>query len=75
VDIATADPFSEVWLRLRRAHARFEESPPYSPDWAAAVAELEDIARQVRRTDLSKVEVPFGIRKDAALPAPRLVCA
>ena len=64
MDILTADPFSAVWLRLCRAHARFEASLPYSPDWAAAVAELEDIAREVRQHDLSNVEVPFRVPDD-----------
>ena len=61
MDILTADPFCSVWHRLRRAHIRFEESLPYSPAWAAAVAELEDIAREIRRSELSNVEVPFGM--------------
>jgi hypothetical protein len=54
------DPFAPVWRRLMRAHLRMEQAPPYSPDWAAAIAELEDLCREVRVHDVQRVEVSIG---------------
>jgi hypothetical protein len=56
------DPFAPVWKRLMRAHVRMEQAVPYSPEWAAAIAELEDICREVRVDDVHRIEVPFGAR-------------
>ena len=61
-ELRDPDPFAHVWTRLRRAHARLESAVPYSPDWAAALAELEELARELRMHDLDRIEVPFGHR-------------
>ncbi|HWP62892.1 MAG TPA: hypothetical protein VNO86_05435 [Candidatus Binatia bacterium] len=37
-----ADP-DELRRRLARARARLEAAVPYSPDWDAAMAEIEDL--------------------------------
>ena len=56
------DPFASVWPQLRRAHRRLEEAAPYSPDWAAALAELEEIARTVRTANTTAMEVSYAPR-------------
>ena len=33
--------------RLRRARIRAEEAPPFSPDWDAAMAAVEDLERRL----------------------------
>ncbi len=35
--------------RLERARARCEEQPPYSPDWDAAMDEIEDLIVRIER--------------------------
>jgi hypothetical protein len=35
--------------RLRRARERRDSQPPFSPDWDAAMAEIEDVSRLVWR--------------------------
>ena len=43
------DDLSKLRTRLRRARDRRDAQPPYSPDWDAAMAEIEDVSRLVWR--------------------------
>jgi len=52
-------------LRLERARQRAADSPPYSPDWDAAMALIEDIERRLvevaDRTDEQVRAAPIPI--------------
>lgn len=48
--------------RLRRARIRAEDAPPFSPDWDAAMAAVEDLERRLRAATR---EAPTLARADA----------
>jgi hypothetical protein len=55
------DDLLKLRMRLQRARARRDSQPPFSPDWDAAMAEIEDVSRLVWR------HVPVT-RRDLAAP-------
>lgn len=57
-------------LALRRlASRRIAESLPYSPEWDAAMASLEDLERALREwTDKA------GVESQECMPSPRMHC-
>lgn len=42
----------ELHRRLRQARVRLDAAAPYSPDWDAAMAELEELERLLIDVDL-----------------------
>lgn len=53
------DDLDTLRARLERARRRADESPPFSPDWDAATAHIEDLERRI--ADLDRPTVPLAI--------------
>lgn len=59
----------ELLALRRRASRRIAESLPYSPEWDAAMASLEDLERALQEwTDNGSVE------SQECMPSPRMYC-
>lgn len=65
MDPVTGAKQDDLRRRLAQARARLEGAVPYSPDWDAAMAELEELERFLRQLDASPKERPVGAGAEA----------
>lgn len=56
----------DLLRRVGQARSRLESAAPYSPDWDAAMAELEELEASLRQVDGSPREDPVGDGAQAA---------
>jgi hypothetical protein len=52
------DDLLKLRLRLQRARDRRDSQPAFSPDWDAAMAEIEDVTLLVRQHILDAPRIP-----------------